>query len=504
MHVLLQHEWVTFLVTAYHGDFHMRTAMIVLAASALASSAVSAQETWGIETTWEATGPDPCFGWDGVYASGLEVRGDLMVSSINTYGWDDDGNPPKLGSNGVGIFEQQGDGTWTSLQYLENENYDPMDFNSNGWNYLGLTNYIDGSDSFDFLAMGGGQWEGPVQIYERVNGGPFALVQEIPPRNGSYWDFGHEVKIDGRLMVVSDSGFSTNLFRGSSSYEGAAHIYRRNGSGVWNYVRSFVGNTDDRLGSEIAVRGNLVGVMSEGDSGNVDYCKVWRRINNATWDQVVNITENDLGLDYFHEMTIEGDALVIIGSESGNWDLEFLYIGIIDEDGNLGTMHLLEPNEPDRVYFRNFAIEGNEIWIARQFPMDDPLRDDRSGSIYDHWRIHESDPPEWLGSIEMDGGTPSWDFQVVDGRIISASGSRNWQEDDQNCMVSTWSRFGPEYSSGCEGDADGNGLVDVNDVLLVLEDFDTACTDCGSDLDGSGYVDVNDVLLLLSDWNCGS
>ena len=54
-------------------------------------------------------------------------------------------------------------------------------------------------------------------------------------------------------------------------------------------------------------------------------------------------------------------------------------------------------------------------------------------------------------------------------------------------------------SSECAPDVNGNGAVDVADVLLVLSDF--GCNnDCNSatDIDGDGGITVGDVLLLLS------
>ncbi|MEE2908292.1 MAG: proprotein convertase P-domain-containing protein [Planctomycetota bacterium] len=47
----------------------------------------------------------------------------------------------------------------------------------------------------------------------------------------------------------------------------------------------------------------------------------------------------------------------------------------------------------------------------------------------------------------------------------------------------------------CPADTNGDGLADVNDVLIILGAFGT--TDPNADIDGSGVVDVGDVLLLL-------
>ena len=50
----------------------------------------------------------------------------------------------------------------------------------------------------------------------------------------------------------------------------------------------------------------------------------------------------------------------------------------------------------------------------------------------------------------------------------------------------------------CSEDINGNGTVEVSDVLLLLSEF--GCTsDCGAaDVDGDGVVSVGDILLLLA------
>jgi hypothetical protein len=63
-------------------------------------------------------------------------------------------------------------------------------------------------------------------------------------------------------------------------------------------------------------------------------------------------------------------------------------------------------------------------------------------------------------------------------------------------------------SIGCDdvavpGDIDGNGVVDVNDFLLMLGawgDCPDPCPPCPADVDGNCSVDVNDFLILLANW----
>ena len=63
--------------------------------------------------------------------------------------------------------------------------------------------------------------------------------------------------------------------------------------------------------------------------------------------------------------------------------------------------------------------------------------------------------------------------------------------------------FNCDGTSLCPEDLNGNGFVDVGDVLLVLSEF--GCNvDCTADVTGDGFVAVDDVLALLSEFgaNC--
>ncbi len=52
----------------------------------------------------------------------------------------------------------------------------------------------------------------------------------------------------------------------------------------------------------------------------------------------------------------------------------------------------------------------------------------------------------------------------------------------------------------CPADLNGDGVVDVSDLLMLLSDWGSCPGDCPADLNGDGVVDVSDLLMLLSDW----
>ena len=52
---------------------------------------------------------------------------------------------------------------------------------------------------------------------------------------------------------------------------------------------------------------------------------------------------------------------------------------------------------------------------------------------------------------------------------------------------------------GIPGDVDGDGDVDVEDILEILAQW-LCDQDCSADVDGNGSVDVTDILLALANY----
>ena len=49
------------------------------------------------------------------------------------------------------------------------------------------------------------------------------------------------------------------------------------------------------------------------------------------------------------------------------------------------------------------------------------------------------------------------------------------------------------------GDANGDGTVGVDDLLIVIQDWGF-CVICDGDLNGDGWANVNDLLLVIANW----
>ena len=48
-------------------------------------------------------------------------------------------------------------------------------------------------------------------------------------------------------------------------------------------------------------------------------------------------------------------------------------------------------------------------------------------------------------------------------------------------------------------DLDGDGIVGVEDLLIVISQWGT-CSGCVADIDGNGVVDIEDLLIVIANW----
>lgn len=71
-----------------------------------------------------------------------------------------------------------------------------------------------------------------------------------------------------------------------------------------------------------------------------------------------------------------------------------------------------------------------------------------------------------------------------------------WDGIDQDCNGA---------DSLCEGDLDGDGCIDISDVVMVATDFGktSGFTNAESDIDGNGEVDVFDLVVVAKDYGSG-
>jgi hypothetical protein len=112
---------------------------------------------------------------------------------------------------------------------------------------------------------------------------------------------------------------------------------------------------------------------------------------------------------------------------------------------------------------------------------------------------HSNDPeplpedvlPTYYGTIDTNVDDPCnlppsflENYSIGDTQGLDNDGDLDYDEADTDC-------------GECVGDLDGNGFVDVTDLLALLGNWDGTGD---GDLNGDGIVDVGDLLILLAAW----
>ena len=58
----------------------------------------------------------------------------------------------------------------------------------------------------------------------------------------------------------------------------------------------------------------------------------------------------------------------------------------------------------------------------------------------------------------------------------------------------------PHCPSNCAGDVDGDGSVDVHDLLFIVSVWGS--DDPQGDVNGDGIVNISDLLDVMANWGC--
>jgi len=53
--------------------------------------------------------------------------------------------------------------------------------------------------------------------------------------------------------------------------------------------------------------------------------------------------------------------------------------------------------------------------------------------------------------------------------------------------------------TGTPGDVNGDGVINVSDILLIIGDWGP-CSGCPADVNQDGNVNVSDLLLAIANW----
>ncbi|WP_436517969.1 DUF5018 domain-containing protein [Ekhidna sp. To15] len=205
---------------------------------------------------------------------------------------------------------------------------------------------------------------GAAYIYEKDEMGDWSEVQKITePIRESYNNFGKVIAMDGNYAVVGVDGAQDPV---SGNQDGLIYIYERNASGIWEYKQtlSASGSMDDGIdfGYAVDISGDYLVASAlydeydengENNIGDAGAAYIFERNASGVWNEVKKIVASDRDNEVYYygeSVAISGNYIAIGAPEASS----------LAEDG----VTLLEQTGAIYVYERDGSGEWNEVTKA--------------------------------------------------------------------------------------------------------------------------------------------
>ena len=310
--------------------------------------------------------------------------------------------------------------------------------------------------------------------------------------------FGWSVAISGRTAIVGAP------FDGDNGPEsGSAYLFDTTAGRQIAKLLAEDGAAFDEFGRSVAISGAtaIVGVpQTFRDANGSAYL-----FDTTTGRQIAKLLANDgaKGDVFGSSVAIIGDV-AIVGAphyEDGN-------------DSNSGSAYLFDISDPsnpvqidklradDGAEGDNFgfsvAISGATAIVGAWLDGDNGKW---SGSAY-IFDISDPKNPVQIAKLLPDDGAAGDEF----GRSVAISGATAIvgasADDDNGPESGSAYLFDAAATPAIPGDIDGDGIVGLSDLLILLAEWGPCgdCEDCPADLDRDCTVGLSDLLILLANW----
>ncbi|MCH8152565.1 MAG: hypothetical protein IH830_09365 [Planctomycetes bacterium] len=319
-------------------------------------------------------------------------------------------------------------------------------------------------------------------------------IAKLLPKDGATDDvFGVSVAISGATAIVGAWGDDDNGVNSGSAYLFDTTTGRQIAKLLPNDGAEF-----DRFGVSVGISGATAIVGTRGDDDNGDNSGSAYLFDTTTGRQIAKLLPNDGAADdwFGWRLGISG-ATAIVGAYQDD-----------DNGDNSGSAYLFDTTSGRQVakllpddgaaedYFgRSVAISGatgEEVAIVGARGNDD--NGDFSGSAY----LFDATTGRQIVKLLANDGAAGDVF----GTSVAISGATAIvgapEDDDNGTNSGSAYLFDAAGASACPWDLDGNGVVNVLDLLEVVHNFGPCDGECPADFDGDGIVDVSDLLALIA------
>jgi hypothetical protein len=225
-----------------------------------------------------------------------------------------------------------------------------------------------------------------------------------------------------------------------------------------------------------------------------------------------------------------GGSLQVIDELEGNNTVTIEVIELDADGGDSQIDLMVASDEAETIYlFQGNASEADGFEDLIPLAVSEPAQDvlaidaDDDGDMDIVMTAPTSDTPlvllrndggatELVGGLngitwskqDMNSGNPFSNIEPVDVNdtkdldkvIVGAGGATNLRGELAGTMEQTNILLG----SDCDADLDGNGSVDIDDLLAFISAWGPCTSACPADFDGNGEVAIDDLLILISAW----
>jgi hypothetical protein len=353
---------------------------------------------------------------------------------------------------------------------------------------------IDGDGFNDIVTIHGGSVRSDnVRVYFGAAGGPSTSAGYVSSSGPAAWGTAGalgDIDGDGDLdLATSNQGIDPQPFRPN-------FVYRNNGSSFFSQP--------SWISADSAVQNGIdIGDFDGDGLMDIGVAK-WFNFGSAVYlGEAGGLPSTTPSLERVFDMdddpdALDGDKGAVFGDLNGDGALEFFVNGdpgnlLVASDGKLvpGGYSPMPPfSGPQETRLFDVDLDGDLDLSETHFS-------DGRTHIYLNDEGTLSATPDWSYNAPEVGSTHDFGDLNGDGApdlVIGYAGDTSIRVFFSTLDVST------------PGDTDGDGVVDLEDLLTVLGNFGAAVGGgaADGDLDGSGVVDLADLLEVLSNFGVGA
>jgi hypothetical protein len=289
----------------------------------------------------------------------------------------------------------------------------------------------------------GANGSGSAYVFVR-SGAIWTQQQKLTASDGAINDgFGYSVSISGDTAIVG--AFHDDA---PASDSGSAYVFVRSGT-VWTQQPRFTasdGAANDQFGISVSISGESAIVGAVSDASGTGSAYVFVR-SGGVWTQQQKLTASDgeIGHHFGNAVSLSGES-AIVGAENG----ETLTVG------NSGAAYVF--------------VRSGGVWQEQQkITASDGETNDHFGN-----------------SVSISGGS------AIVGAVV----------DDTPAGSESGSAYCYSLLALSPGDVNGDGEVDVDDLVAVILGWGTCadCAACDADVNSDCTVDVDDLIVVILNW----